>query len=236
VTRDLWFSIMDKEGPGIGIKKVEGGTTISLNVFGGGTSRSKCKADKCPVVGPDWYDAVRFCNKLSELEGLEPAYEIIERHPEPGVSWNRNANGYRLPTEAEFEYAARAGTQQTYAGSDDIWEVADAGNKAVAVGQNKPNAWGLHGMTGNVWEWTWDWFGPYSGGTAVDPAGPARGRAHQEITGQVKPMRVTRGGSVTIIPAPKGVRARWVTVWRRQTEFPYCEWTVKTGLRLVRNL
>jgi len=238
VTRGLWFAVMDEEKAGVGLKKNEDGTTsMSISPFGGGTSRAKCKEDDCPIVGADWFDTIRFLNKLSEREGLTPAYQIQESsgQADPVVSWDRSANGYRLPTEAEFEYAAKAGSNQKFAGSDVLWDVASEKNKVGKVGQYKPNAHGLYDMSGNLWEWTWDWHAPLSEQASVDPSGPARGMIYTDRTGQVQPMRVTRGGSLSLLPIPKGVRGRILSVNKRMYEIPYCEWTVNTGLRLVRN-
>ena len=238
VTRGLWFSVMDEEKAGVGVKKNEDGTTsVSLSLMGGGTSRAKCKEDDCPIVGADWYDTIRFLNKLSERDGLTPAYRLEKTpsSPEPVVSWDRSADGYRLPTEAEFEYAAKAGSDQKYAGADSLWDVAYDKNKVTKVAQYRPNGHGLYDMSGNVWEWTWDWHAPLPEQANVDPSGPAMGRPYPDRTGQVKPMRVTRGGSLSILPMPKGVRSRLMTVNTRMFEFPFCEWTANTGLRIVRN-
>ena len=101
-----------------------------------------------------------------------------------------NAKGegtYRLPTEAEWEYACRAGTTGAYSGSnlDEIgWYNSNSGNKTHPVGQKKANAWGLYDMHGNVWEWTEDWYGTYSSGNVTDPTGASSGS-----------VRVFRGGS-----------------------------------------
>ena len=85
--------------------------------------------------------------------------------------------GYRLPTEAEWEYAARAGTTGARYGELDkiAWYKSNSGSKTHAVGGKQPNKWGLHDMLGNVYEWTWDWYGPYSAGSQQDPVGPASG-------------------------------------------------------------
>ncbi len=136
-----------------------------------------------PVEHVSWYDAVVFCNRLSELEGLDPAYHIKGK----SVEWDQGANGYRLPTEAEWEYAARGGQEYVYAGSNAIDDVAwyqdNSPSYAQSVGTKNPNQWGLYDMSGNLWEWVWDWSGRYPSGTVVDPTGPSRGR-----------YRVARGG------------------------------------------
>jgi formylglycine-generating enzyme required for sulfatase activity len=114
-----------------------------------------------PAESVSWYDALEFCNRLSRLEGLEPAYQMS---PKLGVKWRREASGYRLPTEAEWEHAARAHNTLFYAGSDNIDEVAwyahNANHQSHPVAQKAPNAWGLYDMSGNVWEWCFDLFKP----------------------------------------------------------------------------
>jgi len=162
-----------------------------------------------PVQAVSWLDTVKFCNKLSELGDLEPAYRISG----DTVTWDRSADGYRLPTEAEWEYAARAGGSDRYSGTDGAssvcrygnvsnptaksrfdwsWEVfsCEDGSQVVSdVGSYQANSWGLHDMTGNVWEWVWDWYGEYPSGTATDPVGPSTGSS-----------RVVRGGSWLLTP------------------------------------
>jgi formylglycine-generating enzyme required for sulfatase activity len=152
-----------------------------------------------PVERVSWLDAVRFCNALSAKQGLRPAYtvgagdasgvpdDLAELlRPEVAVDWT--ADGFRLPTEAEWECAARAGTTHVYAGGDDVdavaWHRGNSGSTTHPVGRKHANAWGLHDMSGNVWEWCHDLHGAYPDDTAVDPIGPAFG-----------PDRVRRGGS-----------------------------------------
>ncbi|MBI4626520.1 MAG: formylglycine-generating enzyme family protein [Verrucomicrobia bacterium] len=133
---------------------------------------SSFKGSERPVENVSWDMAVLFCAKLNELERaagrLPPGYE------------------YCLPTEAQWEYACRAGTTGKYAGdlAAMAWYDANSGGTTHPVAQKKPNAWGLYDMHGNVNEWCADWYGGYPGGKAEDPTGPASGV-----------YRVRRGGS-----------------------------------------
>jgi formylglycine-generating enzyme required for sulfatase activity len=143
-----------------------------------GSNPSKVKGKKNPVEQVRWSDAVRYCNERSRRDGLEPPYDL--------KTWKCRfeANGYRLPTEAEWEYAARAGTTTVYSfGESDTelghhaWVRANSGGKPHPVRQRRPNAWGLYDMHGNVWEWCNDFYRPdyYLESPANDPKGPDSG-------------------------------------------------------------
>ncbi len=135
--------------------------------------------DDCPVEKVSWRDAVAYCNALSRKEGLPECYD--------GDSLRGlDCKGYRLPTQAEWEYAARAGSSVARYGELDAvaWYVDNSGSSTHPVGKKKPNAWGLYDMLGNVWEWCHDWKGDYPSGSVKDPTGPRAGS-----------KRVKRGGS-----------------------------------------
>ncbi|MFC8079451.1 formylglycine-generating enzyme family protein [Streptomyces sp. NPDC057307] len=143
-----------------------------------------------PVTEVSWLDAVRFCDLLSEASGLAPCYGgtgagVPGDADGQGVVWDREADGYRLPSEAEWEYACRAGTPGVrYGELDEIaWHRGNSGDRVHGVATRAPNAWGLHDMIGNVWEWCWDVYDP-------------------EVYG---PYRVFRGGGAYDVP--RGCRA-----------------------------
>ncbi|MFC4530476.1 formylglycine-generating enzyme family protein [Sphaerisporangium dianthi] len=118
------------------------------------------RGDRLPVEGVSWWDAVRFCNALSQSEGLTPAYRL--QAGAEGVEWDASADGYRLPAEAEWEHACRAGTTGArYGELDEIaWHRGNSGERIHDVGGRRPNTWGLFDMLGNVWEWCWDLYDP----------------------------------------------------------------------------
>ena len=137
-----------------------------------GINPSSFKGTDRPVEQVSWSDAIEFCRKLTDRE------RTAGRLPEDYE--------YTLPTEAQWEYACRAGTTEDNAGNLDAiaWYHQNSGVTTHPVGQKQANAWGLYDMHGNVWEWCLDWYGNYPGGSVRDPTGPASG-----------PDRVNRGGS-----------------------------------------
>ena len=160
-----------------------------------GSNPSHFSGANRPVENVTWYDAVRYCNALSERHGLTPVYTIDGTT----VTWDRSANGYRLLTEAEWEYAARAGTHTVFHDSDYITsdnanfsgtypylieenyvnhsnpnvQTSDYRMETMEVNTLAPNNFGLYHMQGNVSEWCFDYYGQYDTTVTQDPTGPA---------------------------------------------------------------
>ncbi len=152
-----------------------------------GSDYSRWKSPKAPTEQVTWAAAVKYCNARSKAEGLTPCYDT--------KTWqcNFNANGYRLPTEAEWEYAARAGSTTSYSFGDNpsalrnfAWFKDDSSGRPRDVGKKLANPWGLYDMHGNVAEWCHDYYAVdyYQKSAAKNPRGPASGA-----------KRVVRGGS-----------------------------------------
>ncbi len=203
-----------------------------------GDNPSNFSGDDLPVENVSWLDAVAYCNALSEKESLTPAYTIDGET----VTWDKSANGYRLPTEAEWEYACRAGTTTPFNTETSIspeesnyyghypYEIEDnyfsQGNLStkpgeyrqttVAVDSFSPNTWGLYNMHGNVSEWVWDYYGEYNAVDVADPTGPENGT-----------RRVYRGGGWNDFA--KNMRSAY------RATLPEDKGRFNLGIRLVRN-
>jgi len=174
-----------------------------------GENPSWNKGDDLPVESIRWHDAAQFCNRLSEALGFRPAYRLEHG----SVTWNHSADGFRLPSEAEWEFAARSGEEYVFAGSNDPDEVAWHWNNAEGVIKPvaglKPTASGMYDMSGNVAEWVWDRYGPYPAeSVVVDPSGQAKGE-----------MRVCRGGSAFSIASDVRVAARYANAHQDERYF-----------------
>jgi formylglycine-generating enzyme required for sulfatase activity len=199
VTQEQWIAVMGS----------------NPSHFHGGTDGEPFEGEiqgKRPVEMVSWYDAIVFCNRLSIQEGLNPAYTISgSTDPDmwiaanggtiPTISnaiWNAveiipGSNGYRLPTEAQWEYSAKGGHLSesfAFSGGDNPDAVGrHSGNSNGRTRQDglrqEANGLGLHDMNGNVWEWCWDWFGPYSAiPSGPNPTGPSSG-SFRVIRGEI---------------------------------------------------
>jgi formylglycine-generating enzyme len=199
------------------------------------------KGTALPAEQISWYDAIEFCNRLSLAEGYMPVYTIgkyrIQEKKDPAnhsfyddlkwvVKLNPGANGYRLPTEAEWEYAAKGAKtdgHKVYPGTDSkseleayAWYKDNSNGSTNDVGLKKPNVLGLYDMSGNVWEWCWDWYGDYSRLLTLNPRGASSGE-----------YRISRGGSWY-------EKAESCRVSFRGTGYPSYRFS-NTGMRLARN-
>ncbi|MDD3219037.1 MAG: flavodoxin [Lachnospiraceae bacterium] len=209
-----------------------------------GNNPSTFSGDNLPLENISWLEAVVYCNTRSEQEGLTPVY-LIDGDIASGsvnISWNRGADGYRLPTEAEWEYACRAGTvtpfntetsispeesnyyghypydiEENYFEQDNLsTQPGEYRETTVAVDSFAPNAWGLYNMHGNVSEWVWDYYGSYDTAAVTNPTGPVDGN-----------LKVYRGGGWNDFA--KNMRS----AYRATLEEDMGSFNI--GIRLVRN-
>jgi formylglycine-generating enzyme required for sulfatase activity len=175
------------------------------DVTGNNPSRFGTDGGQHPVEQVTWFDAVAFANVLSEQADLPRCYELVGANGRPpGDRFKCNevrllglkVEGYRLPTEAEWEYACRAGTASRHWCGDSeadlervAWYKKNSENRTQQVGVKGANTWGLADVHGNVWEWVWDWHADYAGGSETNPVGPGEGSS-----------RVIRGGGWGNLP------------------------------------
>lgn len=165
-----------------------------------GKNPSYFEGQNLPVESVTWFNAIEYCNALSKKEGLTPCYEIVMNSVYVvDVVWNKNANGYRLPTEAEWEFAARGGIKSKgymYSGSDDLGSVSyidDEYYTTHPVMGKASNEIGLYDMTGNVSEWCWDWAEAYPTDSQINPDGPD-GDEYERLGRFGTTKRIIRGG------------------------------------------